>query len=111
MSESKIRRYKPRDIHGIVLLDKPEGMTSNAALQTVKRLFGAKKGGHTGSLDPLASGMLPLCFGDATKVSGFLLDAPPLAARNAGRASALAMTCAKQGSVPTLAHGHRMPPS
>ena len=75
MSESKIRRYKPRDIHGIVLLDKPEGMTSNAALQTVKRLFSAKKGGHTGSLDPLASGMLPLCFGDATKVSGFLLDA------------------------------------
>jgi tRNA pseudouridine55 synthase len=75
MSESKNRRYKLRDIHGIVLLDKPEGMTSNAALQTVKRLFCAKKAGHTGSLDPLASGMLPVCFGDATKVSGFLLDA------------------------------------
>lgn len=64
-----------RDVHGIVLLDKPLGLTSNAALQTVKRLFRARKAGHTGSLDPLASGLLPLCFGDATKVSGFLLDA------------------------------------
>ncbi len=60
---------------GIVLLDKPVGMTSNAALQTVKRLFRARKAGHTGSLDPLASGLLPLCLGEATKISPFLLEA------------------------------------
>lgn len=64
-----------RDVHGVLLLDKPVGLTSNDALQRAKRLFNAKKAGHTGSLDPLASGMLPLCFGEATKVSGFLLDA------------------------------------
>lgn len=60
---------------GILLLDKPIGLTSNAALQEVKRLFRARKAGHTGSLDPLASGMLPLCLGEATKISSFLLDA------------------------------------
>ena len=60
---------------GIFLLDKPSGMSSNAALQRVKRLFGASKAGHTGSLDPLASGMLPVCLGEATKVAGALLDA------------------------------------
>lgn len=64
-----------RNVSGILLLDKPRGMTSNAALQRAKRLFQARKAGHTGSLDPLATGMLPLCFGEATKVSGFLLDA------------------------------------
>jgi len=64
-----------RDVHGVLLLDKPTGLTSNEALQKAKRLFAANKAGHTGSLDPLASGMLPLCFGEATKVSGFLLDA------------------------------------
>ena len=64
-----------RDVHGVLLLDKPVGLTSNDALQKAKRLFTAKKAGHTGSLDPLASGMLPLCFGEGTKVSGFLLDA------------------------------------
>jgi tRNA pseudouridine55 synthase len=69
------RRPPLRDVHGILLLDKPLGLTSNAALQTVKRLYRARKAGHTGSLDPLASGLLPLCFGDATKVSAFLLDA------------------------------------
>lgn len=58
-----------------MLLDKPCGLTSNAALQQVKRLFSARKAGHTGSLDPLASGMLPLCFGQATKLSAYLLDA------------------------------------
>src|SRR5579862_9142002 len=63
-----------RQIHGILLLDKPLGMTSNAALQKVKRLFNAKKAGHTGSLDPLATGMLPICFGEATKFSQFLLE-------------------------------------
>jgi tRNA pseudouridine55 synthase len=60
-------------VHGIVLLDKPLGLSSNRALQTVKRLFHAAKAGHTGSLDPLATGMLPLCFGEATKIAGLLL--------------------------------------
>lgn len=64
-----------RDLDGILLLDKPEGLTSNAALQKVRRLLGARKAGHTGSLDPLASGLLPLCFGQATKVCGLLLEA------------------------------------
>ena len=64
-----------RDVHGVLLLDKPIGISSNDALQKAKRLFQANKAGHTGSLDPLATGMLPLCFGEATKVSGFLLDA------------------------------------
>lgn len=67
-------RHKLRDVNGIVLLDKPIGITSNGALQTVKRLFQARKAGHTGSLDPLACGLLPLCFGSATKVSAFLLE-------------------------------------
>lgn len=61
-------------INGILLLDKPKEMTSNGALQRVKRLFGAKKAGHTGSLDPLATGMLPICFGEATKFSQYLLE-------------------------------------
>jgi tRNA pseudouridine55 synthase len=63
-----------RNINGILLLDKPTNMTSNGALQRVKRLFTAKKAGHTGSLDPIATGMLPLCFGEATKFSQYLLD-------------------------------------
>ena len=69
------RRVRGRDVNGILLLDKPSGITSNDALQQVKRLFYAKKAGHTGSLDPLASGVLPICMGEATKVSAFLLDA------------------------------------
>ena len=71
------RRHNPnlRRVNGILLLDKPAGLTSNAALQVVKKLYAARKAGHTGSLDPLATGLLPLCFGEATKVSGFLLDA------------------------------------
>ncbi|MDX1655141.1 MAG: tRNA pseudouridine(55) synthase TruB [Candidatus Competibacteraceae bacterium] len=64
-----------RSVSGVVLLDKPVGLSSNAALQTVKRLFKARKAGHTGSLDPLASGLLPLCLGEATKVSAYLLNA------------------------------------
>jgi tRNA pseudouridine55 synthase len=64
-----------RDVDGIVVVDKPVGMTSNAVLQRVRRLYRARKAGHTGSLDPLASGVLPLCFGEATKLSGLLLDA------------------------------------
>ncbi len=69
------KRYKKgRDINGVVLLDKASGGSSNAVLQQVKRLFGANKAGHTGSLDPLASGLLPICLGQATKVAQFLLD-------------------------------------
>lgn len=67
------RRYDTVD--GLLLLNKPPGMTSNRALQTVRRLLNAKKGGHTGSLDPSATGMLPLCFGEATKVCAYLLNA------------------------------------
>jgi tRNA pseudouridine55 synthase len=69
------RRNRGRNISGVLLLDKPKGMTSNAALQEVKFLFKAAKAGHTGSLDPLATGLLPICFGEATKMSAFLLDA------------------------------------
>ena len=64
---------KGRHVNGILLLDKPDGITSNAALQRARLLFQARKAGHTGSLDPLATGMLPLCFGSATKVCGTLL--------------------------------------
>jgi tRNA pseudouridine55 synthase len=69
------RQQNLRRVNGILLLDKPPGLTSNAALQLVKKMFAARKAGHTGSLDPLATGLLPLCFGEATKISGFLLDA------------------------------------
>jgi len=71
----RARRRKGRPITGILLFDKPIGVSSNGALQDVKRLFQAAKAGHTGSLDPLASGLLPICFGEATKMSAFLLDA------------------------------------
>lgn len=64
-----------RDVHGILLLDKPRGLSSNQALQKARRLFLAAKGGHTGSLDPMATGLLPLCFGEATKIAGYLLGA------------------------------------
>ncbi len=69
------RRRKGRAVSGVLLLDKPAGITSNKALQEIKHLFGAAKAGHTGSLDPLATGMLPICLGEATKISAFLLDA------------------------------------
>ena len=62
-------------VNGILLLDKPKGMTSNAALQKAKRLLKVRKAGHTGSLDPMATGLLPLCLGEGTKVSKFLLEA------------------------------------
>jgi tRNA pseudouridine55 synthase len=65
----------PADIHGILLLDKPVGVSSAGAVARVKRLFNARKAGHTGSLDPLASGLLPICFGEATKFGAQLLDA------------------------------------
>ena len=73
MARGGRRRYD--EVDGLLLLNKPAGMTSNRALQMVRRLLNAKKAGHTGSLDPSATGMLPLCFGEATKVSAFLLDA------------------------------------
>lgn len=75
MSRARGGRKKGRAIDGVLLLDKPIGLTSNQALQRVKRLFDARKAGHTGSLDPLASGLLPICLGQATKVSRFLLNA------------------------------------
>ncbi len=62
-----------RDIHGILLFDKPQGLSSNQALQKVRHLLHARKAGHTGSLDPLATGLLPICFGEATKIAGYLL--------------------------------------
>lgn len=69
------RRRKGRDISGILLLDKPAGISSNHALQKVRRLYDAKKGGHTGSLDPFATGMLPICLGEASKTAAYMLDA------------------------------------
>ena len=67
-------KRKGRRVNGILLLDKPLGMSSNAALQKVRYLFNAQKAGHTGSLDPLATGVLPICFGEASKVTSYLLD-------------------------------------
>ncbi|MEH6625977.1 MAG: tRNA pseudouridine(55) synthase TruB [Motiliproteus sp.] len=69
------RRRRGREVDGILLLDKPLGASSNYVLQQMKRLYGAAKAGHTGALDPLATGMLPICFGEATKFSQFLLEA------------------------------------
>ncbi|MBA1275274.1 tRNA pseudouridine(55) synthase TruB [Stutzerimonas azotifigens] len=71
---AQVKRVR-RAVNGIMLLDKPKGLTSNAALQKVRWLLNAEKAGHTGSLDPLATGVLPLCFGEATKFSQYLLDA------------------------------------
>ena len=69
------RRRKGRDIHGIILLDKPLGYSSSQAVQRVRWLFTARKAGHTGSLDPFATGMLPICLGEASKTAGFMLEA------------------------------------
>ncbi|WP_342245321.1 tRNA pseudouridine(55) synthase TruB [Pseudomonas sp. OTU5201] len=71
---AQVKRIR-RNISGVLILDKPRGMSSNAALQKVRWLLNAEKAGHTGSLDPLATGVLPLCFGEATKFSQYLLDA------------------------------------
>jgi tRNA pseudouridine55 synthase len=68
-----MKRKDTRDVHGILLFDKPPGFSSNQALQMVRRLYGAAKAGHTGSLDPLATGLLPICLGEATKIAGLLL--------------------------------------
>ena len=70
-----VAKSTAQPVNGLLLLNKPAGLTSNQALQKAKRLLNAKKAGHTGSLDPAATGMLPLCFGEATKVCAFLLDA------------------------------------
>lgn len=67
-------RRRGRDIHGVLLLDKPQGMSSNDVLQKVKRIYNANRAGHTGALHPLATGMLPICLGEATKFSQYLLD-------------------------------------
>lgn len=75
MKASKQFRHQRRIVDGVLLLDKPQGMTSNAALQTARRLLHAAKAGHTGTLDPMATGLLPLTFGEATKFSQMLLDA------------------------------------
>ncbi len=76
-TNARVRRARrfDRDVDGILLLDKPVGVSSNAALQRARALFRARKAGHSGSLDPQASGMLPVCFGQATKITGWLLDA------------------------------------
>lgn len=68
------KRRKGRPVNGVLLLDKPHGLSSNHALQTVKRIYFAQKAGHTGALDPLATGMLPICLGEGTKFSQYLLD-------------------------------------
>ena len=68
------KKRKGRAINGVLLLDKPYDMSSNSALQKVKRIYFAQKAGHTGALDPLATGMLPICLGEGTKFSQFLLD-------------------------------------
>lgn len=72
MAEAVVRSW--RTVNGLLLLDKPSGCSSNAALQNARRLFSARKAGHTGSLDPIASGLLPICFGEATKLCSHLLD-------------------------------------
>ena len=64
-----------RPVNGVLLLDKPQGISSNTALQKARRLYRAEKAGHTGVLDPLATGLLPVCFGEATKFAQYLLDA------------------------------------
>ncbi|MFC1795861.1 tRNA pseudouridine(55) synthase TruB [Pseudomonadota bacterium] len=84
------RRRKGRDVHGILLLDKPPGYSSNQAVQKVRWLFQARKAGHTGSLDPFATGMLPICLGEASKTAGFMLDSAKtyIATAHLGQATA-----------------------
>lgn len=91
-------RKKGRPVDGVLLLHKPAGMTSNHALQRAKRLFFVEKAGHTGALDPLATGVLPLCFGEATKFSQFLLDADK-GYRTCIRLGAITDTCDADGEI------------
>ena len=97
-SESRVPSPESRALSGILLLDKPSGISSNRALQQAKRLFGAKKAGHTGSLDPLATGLLPVCFGEATKIAGHLLGARKAYAAEC-RLGITTDTCDSEGSV------------
>lgn len=93
-----MRRRKGRPVDGVLVLHKPQGLTSNQALQRAKRLFFVEKAGHTGSLDPLATGVLPLCFGEATKFSQFLLDADK-GYRTTVRLGQATNTCDAEGEV------------
>jgi tRNA pseudouridine55 synthase len=97
-STAVTRRRKAGGPDGVVLLDKPVGLSSNVALQKVRRLFGSPKAGHTGSLDPLASGLLPICLGQATRFSGYLLDAAK-SYRVTGRLGARTATGDAEGEV------------
>jgi len=101
------RRRKGRNVHGVILLDKPTGYSSSQAVQKVRWLFTARKAGHTGSLDPFATGMLPICLGEASKTAGFMLDASKryLATARLGRATATGDTegdVVRQMPVPVL---------
>ncbi|HJP96986.1 MAG TPA: tRNA pseudouridine(55) synthase TruB [Rhodanobacteraceae bacterium] len=100
MPEPECRGPSPesRAVTGILLLDKPSGISSNRALQQAKRLLGAAKAGHTGSLDPLATGLLPICFGEATKISGYLLGARKAYAAEC-RLGVTTDTCDSDGAV------------
>ena len=98
LSDSRFPTPGFRPLNGILLLDKPQGLSSNRALQQAKRLFGAAKAGHTGSLDPLATGLLPVCFGEATKIAGHLLGARKAYAAEC-RLGITTDTCDSEGSV------------
>ncbi|MGD9108863.1 MAG: tRNA pseudouridine(55) synthase TruB [Gammaproteobacteria bacterium] len=93
-----MKKYQPRQIDGILLLDKPIGISSNRALQKIKHLFQAKKAGHTGTLDVLASGMLIVCFGKATKLAGTLLNADKTYQVNA-KLGVKTTTCDSEGEI------------
>jgi len=93
-----MKKYQPRQIDGILLLDKPIGISSNRALQKIKHLFQAKKAGHTGTLDVLASGLLIICFGKATKLAQLLLDADKCY-QVAGKLGIKTATCDSEGEV------------
>ncbi|WHZ17858.1 MAG: tRNA pseudouridine(55) synthase [Rhodanobacteraceae bacterium] len=97
LSDSRLPILDSRPLTGILLLDKPQGISSNRALQQAKRIFGAAKAGHTGSLDPLATGLLPICFGEATKIAGYLLGARKAYAAEC-RLGTTTDTCDSQGS-------------
>jgi tRNA pseudouridine55 synthase len=93
-----MKKYQPRQIDGILLLDKPVGISSNRALQKIKHLFQAKKAGHTGTLDVLASGLLIICFGKATKLAQLLLDADK-SYQVTGKLGVKTTTCDSEGKV------------
>ncbi|MGH8234861.1 MAG: tRNA pseudouridine(55) synthase TruB [Rhodanobacteraceae bacterium] len=97
-TEPRAPSSEPRAVSGILLLDKPSGISSNRALQQAKRLFGAAKAGHTGSLDPLATGLLPICFGESTKIAGYLLGARKAYAAEC-RLGVATDTCDSDGTV------------